>query len=66
MGWQIDNELNCETDEFYSESDTLAFREFLQEKYGTLEELNKRLGHPVLEPDLHRLGAGVRAPAHHL
>lgn len=44
VGWQIDNELNCETDEFYSESDTLAFREFLQEKYGTLEELNKAWG----------------------
>lgn len=40
VGWQIDNEINCETAEFYSESDTLAFREFLKNKYGTLEELN--------------------------
>ena len=32
VGWQIDNELNCETDEFYSESDPVAFREFLREK----------------------------------
>lgn len=44
IGWQIDNEVNCELDEFYSESDTLAFRQFLQEKYGTIEELNKAWG----------------------
>lgn len=39
-GWQIDNELNCEVDEFYSESDHKAFREFLKRKYKTLEKLN--------------------------
>lgn len=44
VGWQIDNELNCETDNFYSESDTLAFREFLKKKYGSLEALNKAWG----------------------
>lgn len=44
IGWQIDNEINCETDEFYSESDTLAFREFLKEKYGTVERLNEAWG----------------------
>lgn len=44
IGWQIDNELNCETDEFYSESDTLAFREYLQETYGNLDELNDAWG----------------------
>lgn len=44
IGWQIDNELNCETAEFYSESDTLAFREFLKEKYETLDALNKAWG----------------------
>lgn len=44
IGWQIDNELNCEKDLFYSESDTKAFRVFLQEKYGSLEELNKAWG----------------------
>lgn len=43
-GWQIDNELNCETAEFYSESDTIAFREFLKEKYSTLEQLNQAWG----------------------
>ncbi len=40
VGWQIDNELNCETGDFYSESDHAAFREFLKEKYGTLDRLN--------------------------
>lgn len=44
VGWQLDNEFNCERDTFYSESDTEAFREFLQEKYGTLEELNRAWG----------------------
>ena len=44
IGWQIDNELNCEKDLFYSESDTKAFRVFLQEKYGDLEELNRAWG----------------------
>ena len=44
VGWQIDNEINCETNEFYSESDTAAFRTFLREKYGTLDALNEAWG----------------------
>lgn len=44
IGWQIDNELNCGVDEFYSESDHQAFRRFLQERYGSLRELNKAWG----------------------
>lgn len=44
IGWQIDNELNCETDEFYSESDTVAFREFLKERYVTIDSLNEAWG----------------------
>lgn len=44
IGWQIDNEFNCEMNEFYSESDTLAFRKFLQEKYQTLDVLNEAWG----------------------
>ena len=43
-GWQIDNELNCETNSFYSEADKAAFRVFLREKYGTLDALNKAWG----------------------
>lgn len=44
VGWQIDNELNCEVKEYYSESDTLAFREYLKEKYETLDALNQAWG----------------------
>ena len=44
VGWQIDNELNCETCEFHSEADSVTFRVFLQEKYGTLDELNREWG----------------------
>ncbi len=44
VGWQIDNEINCEINEFYSESDTTAFRRFLQEKYQTLDALNAAWG----------------------
>ena len=44
IGWQIDNELNCETDEFHSEADSAAFRAFLKEKYGTPENLNRAWG----------------------
>lgn len=44
IGWQLDNEFNCEYWEFYSQSDTLAFREFVKEKYHTLEALNEAWG----------------------
>ena len=44
VGWQIDNELNCETNEFYSEADHEAFRSFVRQKYGSLEALNQAWG----------------------
>lgn len=44
IGWQIDNELNCEKDVFYSESDTIAFRAFLKKKYKCLDGLNDAWG----------------------
>ena len=44
IGWQLDNELNCEKDVFYSESDSIAFRKFLKRKYETLDKLNDAWG----------------------
>lgn len=44
IGWQIDNEVNCQIDEFYSESDDKAFRCFIQEKYKSLDAVNQAWG----------------------
>lgn len=44
IGWQLDNEINCEMNEFYSESDTVAFRVFLARRYGSIDALNKAWG----------------------
>ncbi|MCR5277978.1 MAG: beta-galactosidase [Lachnospiraceae bacterium] len=44
IGWQIDNELNCEVGEFFSEADSVAFREWVQRKYGTLDAVNEAWG----------------------
>ncbi|WP_130859646.1 beta-galactosidase [Gracilibacillus phocaeensis] len=44
VGWQIDNELNCETDVFYSKADHDAFREWAKHKYQSLDNLNEVWG----------------------
>jgi beta-galactosidase len=44
IGWQIDNEINNENPECFSESCRTAFRAWLRQKYGTLDELNARWG----------------------
>lgn len=44
IGWQIDNEFNNENPECYSESCRIAFRRWLETKYGDLESLNTRWG----------------------
>ena len=44
IGWQIDNEFNCESTEFYSDADHLAFRSYVQKKYQTLDALNDAWG----------------------
>lgn len=44
VGWQIDNEFNCEISEFYSEADRSAFRDYLRKKYRTLAALNDAWG----------------------
>lgn len=42
--WQLDNEINCECDVYYSESDHKAFRKYLKERFGDLDTLNKEIG----------------------
>ncbi len=64
IGWQIDNEFNCENYVFYSESDTVAFRGFLKDKYGTVERLNRAWGTVFWNPDLHGVERGASPPAH--
>ena len=44
IGWQLDNEVNCEANEYYSKSDHEAFRAFLKERFGTLDNLNEKMG----------------------
>lgn len=44
VGWQIDNELNCEVNVFYSNADHATFRTWLREKYGSLDVLNQTWG----------------------
>lgn len=44
IGWQIDNEINCEVCEYYAEADDKAFRTFLKKKYGKVSKLNEAWG----------------------
>jgi beta-galactosidase len=44
IGWQIDNEINNEDPEDFSDNARTAFRAWLKKKYGTLDELNVRWG----------------------
>ncbi|RCW77287.1 beta-galactosidase [Saliterribacillus persicus] len=44
VGWQIDNELNCEISEFYAEADHMAFKNWAKEKYQSLDALNEAWG----------------------
>src|SRR5215471_13792965 len=44
IGWQIDNEINCEVSVCYSNSCQAAFRKWLTSKYGTLDSMNQRWG----------------------
>ncbi|KAB7671267.1 beta-galactosidase [Bacillus sp. B1-b2] len=44
VGWQIDNEFNCEINVFYSEADHTEFRNWVINKYETLDKLNEAWG----------------------
>ncbi|MGN1235497.1 MAG: beta-galactosidase [Christensenellaceae bacterium] len=44
IGWQLDNEINCECDRYYSKADHEAFRTYLKGKFSTLDALNEAMG----------------------
>ena len=44
LAWQVDNELFNTLDEFYGDSVTTAFQEWLHERYGTIGSLNHAWG----------------------
>ncbi len=44
IGWQIDNEFGCHVNESFSASAVARWREWLKEKYGTLDSLNSSWG----------------------
>jgi beta-galactosidase len=44
IGWQIDNEFNNEDRECYSEACRVAFRQWLKNRYLSLDQLNQRWG----------------------
>ncbi len=44
VGWQIDNEINCDLSEFYSDADNIAFQSYLKNKFRTLPNLNNSMG----------------------
>lgn len=44
IAWQLDNEINNGSDASYAESDRIAFRAWLRERYRTLDALNEAWG----------------------
>lgn len=42
--WHVDNELGCHVSEFYGPEDTVAFRSWLERRYGSIEALNEAWG----------------------
>ncbi|MEE1619597.1 beta-galactosidase [Brachybacterium sp. J153] len=42
--WHVDNELGCHVPHDFSEHAALAFRTWLEDRYGTIEELNRAWG----------------------
>ena len=44
VAWQLDNEINCECTKYLAESDHVAFRQWLRERFGTLDAFNDAIG----------------------
>ena len=54
IGWQLDNEFNCEMADYYSPADQKAFRSFLQKRYGSLDALNEAWGTVFWNQDVYK------------
>jgi beta-galactosidase len=68
IGWQIDNEINNENPQCFSESCRTAFRGWLRKKYKTLDELNARWGTVVwsqVYSDWSQIDLPFHTPAFH-
>jgi beta-galactosidase len=68
IGWQIDNEINNEDPEDFSDNTRTAFRAWLKRKYGTLDELNARWGTVVwsqIYSDWDQIDLPFPTPAYH-
>jgi beta-galactosidase len=68
IGWQIDNEMNNENPECFSECCRNAFRTWLRQKYGTLDALNSRWGTVVwsqVYSDWAQIDLPFPTPAYH-
>jgi beta-galactosidase len=68
IGWQIDNEINNEDPEDFSDNAHVAFRAWLKKKYGTLNELNARWGTVVwsqIYSDWDQIDLPFPTPAYH-
>ena len=68
IGWQIDNEMNNENPDDFSEGSRTAFRAWLRKKYGTLDELNARWGTVVwsqIYSDWDQIDLPFQTPAFH-
>lgn len=44
IGWQLDNEFKCHVSECYCETCKTLWHQWLEEKYGTIEQLNEAWG----------------------
>ena len=62
--WHVSNEYACHNLPCYCDTCAAAFRRWLRAPLRPPRRPQRRLGHRVLEPALHRLGAGPAAAAH--
>ena len=59
--WHINNEYGCHVSHCYCEVSAAAFRAWLEARYGTVDELNRGVGHGVLVAALRHVRRGAAA-----